>query len=415
MDEKGLKIGKILYILEAGFEYLISILVAGSFLAKLTGTLGMSDSLTGILSAVISLGCLFQLISVAIRRNRVKPLVITLSIINQLLFLFLYVTPLFEMDKNMKTGLFILAIFSAYLLYNIAFPKKISWLMSLVDDKERGIFTANKEIVSLLMGMGFSLGMGSVMDYFLDRGQVKAAFTIGALVIFALMVLHTLTMVFTVEKPLPKEEKTVSLKEAFLDLLKNRGVRTVAFIFVLYYIGTYVAVPFYGTYQINELGFSLKFVAVLGIVTAVVRIMVSRALGRYADRKSFAAMLEICFLMMAFSYLCVMFSVPKNGKVMFTLYYVFCGIANGGISSASTNLVFAYVTPEKRSDALAVNFAVSGTAGFLATLAASPVVSYIQRNGNQLFGISMYAQQFVSLIALFFMLLGAFCIRKKLL
>ncbi len=52
-----------MYIFEAGPEYLISILVAGSFLATLTRELGISDGLTGILSSIISLGCLFQLLS----------------------------------------------------------------------------------------------------------------------------------------------------------------------------------------------------------------------------------------------------------------------------------------------------------------------------------------------------------------
>ena len=44
-----------MYIFEAAFQHLISILVAGSFLATLTQELGISDSLTGILSSIISL------------------------------------------------------------------------------------------------------------------------------------------------------------------------------------------------------------------------------------------------------------------------------------------------------------------------------------------------------------------------
>ena len=62
-----LKTGRIMYIFEALFEYLISILVTGSFLATLTKQLNFSDSLTGILSSVISLGCLFQIISIAFK------------------------------------------------------------------------------------------------------------------------------------------------------------------------------------------------------------------------------------------------------------------------------------------------------------------------------------------------------------
>lgn len=60
MQEKILKRSRIMYILEAAIEYFISILVASSYLATLTKELGFSDSLTGILSWVISLGCFFN-------------------------------------------------------------------------------------------------------------------------------------------------------------------------------------------------------------------------------------------------------------------------------------------------------------------------------------------------------------------
>ena len=80
MNEKAMGRSRILYIIEAALEYFISILVAGSYLATLTSHLGMSDSLTGILSSFISLGCLFQLFSVFLKRKRVKTIVTTLSV-----------------------------------------------------------------------------------------------------------------------------------------------------------------------------------------------------------------------------------------------------------------------------------------------------------------------------------------------
>lgn len=48
MNSKDLKRGQLMYLFEAALEYLISILVASSFLATLTKELGFSDSLTGI-------------------------------------------------------------------------------------------------------------------------------------------------------------------------------------------------------------------------------------------------------------------------------------------------------------------------------------------------------------------------------
>ena len=394
-----LKRGRLLYIFEAALEYLIAILVASSFLATLTKQLGFSDSLTGILSSVISLGCLFQLLSLTINRKRSKGFVITLSIINQLLFMLLYVIPLSDFQAKTKTAIFVATIFVAYLIYYLAHPKKISWLMSLVDDDRRGIFTANKEIVSLIAGMIFSFVMGAVVDKFAEMGKIRIAFGISAAVMFVITVLHTLSLVFTVEKPIEATEKKSIIKNA-TDVFKNKNILKVTAVFVFYYIANYASVPFYGTYQINELGFSLKFVSLLTIFTSIVRILVSKFWGRYADKKSFAAMIEKCFLVLILSFICVIFSVPSNGKIMFLLYYIFHGIAMGGISSALINMIFDYAPYENRADALAISQATAGVTGFLTTLAISPLVSNIQKSGNVVFGIHLYAQQVVTVISL---------------
>ena len=95
-----------MYILEAAIEYFISILVAGAYLANLTSAIGMSDALTGVLSSIISLGCVFQLIAIFLRRERVKGMVIGLSILNQLLFTFLYAVPLIPLSAGVKTAVF---------------------------------------------------------------------------------------------------------------------------------------------------------------------------------------------------------------------------------------------------------------------------------------------------------------------
>ncbi len=410
--EKNYRFGRWMYILEAAFEHLLHLLVAGSFLATLTAELGMSDSLTGILSSMISLGCLFQLLSVPLHPKRQKPFVVVLSIVNQVLFLLLYVIPLGGGSKNLKIGLFIATIFLAYLTYYLAHPKKINWLMSLVDDRQRGSFTANKEIVSLLAGMAFSFGMGAVVDHFAEKGEIRTAFILSAVVLLVLTVLHTASMVFTVEKPLPVAEKKNTLQNVKI-LLKNKKILRVAAVFVLYYISTYCATPFYGTYLIHEMAFSLKLITALGIVGSVSRIAASKFWGRYADRTSFSAMVKRSMLVLAVGYVCMGFAAPATGVVFYTLYILLHGIALGGVNSAMINLVFDYAPAEQRSDALAICQAAAGVAGFLATLAASPLVSYIQGNGNRLFGIPLYAQQVVSIISVLFLVFAYVLIKKE--
>lgn len=410
--EKNYRLGRWMYILEAAFEHLLHLLVAGSFLATLTAELGMSDSLTGILSSMISLGCLFQLLSVPLHPKRQKPFVVILSIVNQVLFLLLYVIPLGGGSKNLKIVLFIATIFLAYLTYYLAHPKKINWLMSLVDDRQRGSFTANKEIVSLLAGMAFSFGMGAVVDHFAEKGEIRTAFILSAVVLLVLTALHTASMVFTVEKPLPVAEKKNTLQNVKI-LLKNKKILRVAAVFVLYYISTYCATPFYGTYLIHEMAFSLKLITALGIVGSVSRIAASKFWGRYADRTSFSAMVKRSMLVLAVGYVCMGFAAPATGVVFYTLYILLHGIALGGVNSAMINLVFDYAPAEQRSDALAICQAAAGVAGFLATLAASPLVSYIQGNGNRLFGLPLYAQQVVSIISVLFLIFAYVLIKKE--
>lgn len=402
---------RLLYTVEAALEYLISLLVTGSFLATLTRELGFSDSLTGILSSVISLGCLFQLLSLSVRPRREKRFVTLLSILNQLLFMLLYAVPLTNFDRQIKIAIFVALIFSAYLLYNLAHPKKISWLMSFVDDGRRGRFTANKEIISLLSGMAFSFGMGLVVDHFAAEGELRTAFVISGGVLFILMLLHTLTMVYAAESRVPSLSQR-NFKQILPEMAKDKQLLRIALVFILYYISRYMSTPFYSTYQINELGLSLAFISAIVMCGSISRILVSRFWGKYADKKSFSVMIERCFIFLGLSQFCVIFAVPSNGAVMFVLYYLFHGIALGGINSALTNLIFDYVAPEKRADALAITQAFAGLTGFLTTLCVSPLVSFIQSSGNQIFGFPVYAQQFVSFLAFLITVATILLVRK---
>ena len=414
MDAMKKKRGRRMYHLEAALEYLISILVAGSYLATLTKAIGLSDGLTGILSSVISLGCLFQLFSVALRPKRVKRTVVVLSVLNQLLFMLLYVIPQIRISAELKAVIFVVCIIGAYMLYYLAHPKKIAWMMSMVEEGHRGSFTANKEIISLISGMVFSFGMGVIIDRFEAVGNLRGAFILSGIVIFLLMVLHTLSMLLTPEAPgfdRPEKEHRRNLA----GFLKNKNLLHVMVVFILYYVSTYVATPFYGTYQIGELGFSLTFVSILTILSSVVRVLVSRAWGRYADRHSFAFMIEKCLLLLAAGYVCTAVAVPSNGRVTFALYFIFHGIAQGGINSALTNMIFDYVPDGERSDSLAVCQAAAGSLGFAATLSVTPLVSFIQQSGNTVVGLPLYAQQVMSGIAFLLVIVAVIYVRLFLL
>ena len=437
------KRNRILYIIEAALEYFVSLAVSGAYLAYLTTAIGMSDALTGVLTSFVSLGCGFQILAVFLRGD-VKRNVVTLHLINETAFTLLYVTPFFPISQTAKTVIFTVLLLIGFGLNNVANPSKTDWYMQSVDPSKRGVYTANKEIVSLISGMLFSLGLGYIIDGFRAAGNEYGAFIACAIVLGVTMICHSLTMIFSCrtydaqslekaadetenasraeeEKLHDCNEKTDTFTEihdekaekidgkhakkeagnvGFGKVLRDKNLIKVVLLIVLWRVVQYSTVPFYGTYQIKELGFSMVFVSVLAIVHSVVRIFFERPIGRIADKKGFAFSLNVCYIAEICALAVATFMRPENGAVTYTIYYVMFAICSAGISSGELNLVYDYVKPSERVAALAIKATAAGLAGFLTTLALSPLVSYIQSNGLVLFGVNIYAQQVTSFIGL---------------
>lgn len=390
------KTSRFLYILEAAFEYFISLLLTGAYIAKVTTEIGMTDSLTGIITSFVSLGCGFQFFAIFLAHKKpVKRWVSLLHSLNQLFFALVYFVPFFKMSTQAKIALFIIFLLVGYFIDNIVKSPKINWFMSLVDDKKRGTFTATKEIVSLIGGMIFSFTISAVMDTFEANGNLYGAFLFCGIGILVLMTAHTCTLLFSKEKTAEKTEK-VSLKELFKELMKEKNLGKMIFLFTLWDVAYYATTPFYGTYQIKELGFSMTYISVLAAVYAIVRAIFSKPLGRYADKHSFSKALIICFSIQTLAFFVNIFTTPQNGYVFYTAYYLLNAIAMGGISGSSINLIYDNVALENRTGAYALKNTVAGSIGFLSTLAMGPLVAHIQANGNTFLGIPAYAQQVLS-------------------
>ena len=398
ISEKRIKQSRFMYILEAAFEYFIDILVAGAYIAKVTTSIGISDELTGILTSFVTLGSGFQIFALLfIRKKRVKSWVTFGNTINQLSFALIYIIPFFNISKNDKTLLFIIFLLLGNILSKVFFSPKTNWFMSLVDNDKRGRFTATKEIVSLLSGFIFSFIIGRVMDNYEAMGDIKQSFIFCAICIFVLSILHVLTLVFSVEKE-NTNVNTISLKQQLGSILKQKSIYKIIFLTMLWHVAIGFSTPFYGVYQISELGFSMTFIAILSLLYAVIRSLFEHPLGKFADKRSFVSMLNICYTVALIAFIVNIFTVPSNGKIFYTIYYSLYAIAMAGINSSEINLVYDYVSEENRVGALAIKNTIIGFTGFFSTLLASRLVKYIQANGNSIFGINLYAQQAISFV-----------------
>ena len=400
----GYGISRLMYIIEAALEYFISMLVSGAYLAKATSEIGLSDSITGILSSFVSLGCGFQMLAIFLVNKRpVKRWVTALHILNQTFFALIYVVPFFKIPTAAKAAVFIAFLLLGHIINNVVNSPKINYFMSTVDDRKRGSFTATKEIISLIGGMLFSFVSGLVIDSFDAAGNTEASFIYCGVTIFILMLLHTATLLFSREKPVQALENH-SVKDNIRELIRDKGLFKVILISVLWNVANYSTTPFHGTYQIKELGFSMTYVSVISIVMALSRSLFSKPLGKYADRYSFVKMLNICFTVELVAFAVFAFTVPENGHVLYIIYTILHAIGMAGINSGAINLIYDYVDKERRTSALALKSTFAGFAGFFTTLAVSPLVEHIQNNGNKFLGINLYAQQITSVIGFLMMI-----------
>jgi len=406
---------RLLFIIEAAAEYFISLIVTGAYLARLTGILGMSDGMTAILSNFVSLGCGFQMVSIFMfRKKSVKKGVTWLLVITQLLFMMLYVVPFFDISSGAKTALFMTFVLLAYFIKNVAEAPKINMYMAAVPDKQRGIFTSIKEMVSLIGGTIFVNIMGRFVDHYDEIGQTETSLVICGTVIFVLMIIHTITLVLAKEKTFEKpdtEVKNNSLIE-FKHLILNKKIMLVIGVNTLWSISNAISLPFNGTFVIHELNFDMKFIAMVTALYTVVRIPVSFVLARIADKTTFSKMLIICFIIKLLSFAFKVFTVPANGKVFYTIYHLLDAAAMGGINSAQINLIYDYVAPENRKNALALKQTIYGFVGFFTTLAITPFFNFMQKCDMVVMGHKFYAQNILAFISLLIVVANIIYVKK---
>ncbi|MBQ7822241.1 MAG: MFS transporter [Clostridia bacterium] len=395
------------YIVEAALEYFISLLITDAFLATLLTKSGISDATAGVITQLASLSFAAQLFAVFIKKGRgIKRFVTLMHLFDQMLYVLLYLVPVIKIPTEFKAMLFVILFLGGHLVASMISPYKLTWLMSLVPDKSRGRFTANKEIISLIGGMIFSFLMGSLVDHFNEIGKENIGFALCGVTIFVLAVLHLVSLLIIKEPPFEElPNRHVGFVDAIKSVIGNKVLLKIILIGVIYHLATGICLSFYGTYKIHELGFSLKYVAFLSMLSAISRVAFSRLFGKFADKYSWAKMMTVCFGILMIAFGVNIFTVPSNGHIMFALYSCLYAISMAGINSGLMNIVFDYVPLNERTAALGITKAAGGLAAFPMALVGSRILTYIQSSSNMLFGIPVYGQQVLSFIAFAFMML----------
>lgn len=389
---------RLMYILEAMFENFVTVVTTGAYLAKLTTTIGISDGLTAILATITSLSSVFQIVSISIaHKNPIKPIIIPIQIVAQLMFAGLYVIPLIGFNSGV-VALFSIIIILSNALKSIVSPLKINWFMSLVDAKKRGSYTATLTIVSIVGQIIFSLAASNAVDRFEARGNMRGAFIALTVTILVLTVMTNLPLFLAKEKHEVNERKTSPFRSV-KDLFKNKRYVHAITIFAIYSL-TSIGGAFLGTYQIKELGFSMTFIAILDTVVSIIQIGALALFGRLSFHMQHRAVIRMAYIFAIGTNTALIFTTTSTGKVLFFTYRIFSALYASSIAVSQRNFLFEICPPEERTSAISIFTMTSGLVSFIATVVATPIFNYMQANGVIIFGKSVFPQQVFAAAAL---------------
>ncbi|MCD7755662.1 MAG: MFS transporter [Firmicutes bacterium] len=396
------------YYIQCAAEYLVTLVVADAFLAKLLNALGLSDAAIGIVSSLTSLAFLVQLGTIFLMQHirNVKKTVIFLDISSMLCFMATYLLPFLEAPQVLRTALVFATIGGGFGLKYLQLNLYYKWGQSFVRPGGRGTFSAKNEAISQAAGVAFTLVIGAVVDYYDRVGRLETSFLVIACVIACLTVVN-FVMLLSIQSYSRRE--AVSQQKPIRDVLKNTlgnpNFRHVIVMISLYDIGRYLTVGFLGTYKTQDLLLTVGTVEIINVCASVLRCVLSRPAGKWADRTSFAHVYQMGLWLCAFSFLLLMFTTPDRWWLV--IGYTLCYHGSmAAIPGNANNMTYSYVPIDYFVQAQAIRSSIAGVLGFLASILGSRILSFIQANGNCLFGIPVYGQQVLAALSLF-VILGA--------
>ncbi|MBE6962028.1 MAG: MFS transporter [Ruminococcaceae bacterium] len=389
------------YIVQCAFEYLVTLLVTDAFLAKLLSNLDMSDAMVGIISSFTSLAFLIQLFSIFLVNTEVsrKKLVVVFDTLSLLAFMFIYFVPFLPVGGTAKKLIVMLSVMLAYAGKYLISSICYKWANSYVEPTRRAQYSAVKEIISLISGIVFTAFMGYVVDRFESLDNLEGGFLFIALSLLLLNICNFISlMMIKKEEPSEIQVATRPWGEVMQNTLLNRNFRNVIILTILWESARYFTVGFLGVYKTNDLCLSVFAVQLINMVANGCRMFVSVPFGRYSDRHTFAKGFELALFIAATAFFCNIFTSPQTCW-MIVIYTILYNVCLAGINANSFNITYSYVKNEYFAQAMALKNSIGGLCGFGASLLAGKILSAVQANGNQMFGIPLYGQQLLSAIS----------------
>lgn len=413
-DSREYKRSRSAYVVQCTLEHLLGLLVVDAYLAKLLSYIGLSDAMVGIIASFVSVAFVFQLLAMFIVKTKVstKKTVIISDCLSQFCFMFLYFIPFLPTGVFVKKLLVILCVIVAYAGKYSVLTLYFKWANTYVQPWKRGIFSANKECISLICGIVFAAVMGYVIDAFETSGNLENGFFVIAITLLIINILNFICLAgIKDEDKNAQEAMRMKVGDVLSQLKTNKTfIMFVVSMSISALSGGFIT-GFIGIYKINDLLLSVFVVQIMNIIADFIRLLVSKPFGKFSDRFGFAKGIELAYYLLVVAYFSIVFTTPQT-KYLIIIYTVLLAASSAGTYQNSFNIGYQMLPNHLITQAMAIKSVFNGVASFSGAIIAGVILNWVQANNNIVFGVHLYAQQLLAAIAVIVKILALFLFRK---
>ena len=396
-----------MYALDALFDGVVATLTAGTFFAKLTTSLGVSDATTAILGQAGHLMIVFYLVSSIVARSQnSKPLISALHLCYQLLITTIYLLPFFVLEPGVSEKILLVIILLAKAACFSCAGAKSSWLISnMPKEKQSSIFGISQAILYTVLFF-LSLGMSRLIDRMEERGNLRGAFLSIFLILLGASVLNLTATLLTKRPTEMVAQKGECLLTTYREVLQNKAFVSIAIQRLFYTFGSAAATSYQATYLINECGLPMTTIALLSAIGTAVNAAAHAFWGKVGTRISQYYVYGISMVLITLSCVTTIFLSPTH---LILPYVLFTVLYNLGHAAYNVGYMVIYrIMPERHyASAMAIGVIPQSLVFFFSTLALAPLFNYLKDDlGGELFGRTFYAQQTFAVIGTIFFIIG---------
>lgn len=221
-------------------------------------------------------------------------------------------------------------------------------------------------MISLIVGIAFSLSIGMLIDGFEAAGNLRGGFLVVAVIGLIISGFDLLTLSLIENRAEPENTSEIPVRRVISELIGNRGFCSVVILNVLWQSACYLTIGFLGIYKIRDLALTVGAVQMINILGNFCRFLVSRSFGRYSDRTSYARGIGLAMMIAAAAFFVNVFTTPRTWYliIVYTILYSAC---LAGTEQNFSNIVYSYVPETSFVQANAIKNSIGGIFGFISS------------------------------------------------